>query len=286
MTLRDITLSMQTLLGDLYYPVMNVAKVIGIIIMTLAIARIGSGLIRKFFERQRGFKYSLDRKRLDTMSSLMISVFKYMLYIIAGVVILSDIFELKSVLAAAGIGGIAVGLGAQSLIKDIISGFFIILEDQFIVGDMITIDSMTGTVEHMELRVTKIRHGNGDLFIIPNGEITKVTNHTRGNKSVNVDIPIAYSSDFNKAVELANEVCKAVESEFTTIVEQPKVLGITELGKDCLNLRIISKTLPNEQWEVERRIRMLIKEKFSKAGIEFFDRNRMLVDKDIKAEGN
>lgn len=276
MSFKDITASMHEFFGDLYNPVMYIIKGIGIILISIVVVKVGSAVIKKLFEKQKGFKYSIDSKRLDTMSSLLVSVFRYITYIVAGIIILSDVFELKSVLAAAGIGGIAVGFGAQSLIKDVISGFFIVLEDQFVVGDLITIDNMTGTVEQMELRVTKMRHFNGDLFIIPNGEIKRVTNHTRGNKAVLVDIPIAYSADLNKAIELAQKVCAEVGPEFASIVEEPKVLGVTDLGKDSLNMRITAKTLPNEQWEVERRIRMLVKEEFTKAGIEFFEKNKIL----------
>ncbi|MCX7709766.1 MAG: mechanosensitive ion channel family protein [Clostridia bacterium] len=278
--MRDLAAKLHSVLGDLYSPVINGLKIISIIVISIIVVKIGSIIIKKIFEKQKGFKYSISAKRLDTMSTLLVSVFRYMTYLVAGVVILSDVFQLKSVLAAAGIGGIAVGLGAQSLIKDVISGFFIVMEDQFVVGDLITIDNMTGTVEEMELRVTKMRHFNGDLFIIPNGEIKKVTNHTRGNKAVNVDIPIAYSADINKAIEVAQTVCAAVGEEFTTIVEPLKVLGITDLGKESLNLRITAKTLPNEQWEVERKIRIRIKEAFSKSGIEFFDKNKIELEKE------
>jgi len=279
MDFNNLATRLHSFLGDLYSPLMAAGKVIGIIIVSVFIAKIGSYFIRKIFEKQKEFKYSLDSKRLDTMSTILVSLFRYMTYLVAAVVILSDVFNLKSVLAAAGIGGIAIGLGAQSLIKDVISGFFILMEDQFVIGDMITIESMTGTVEEMELRVTKLRNINGDLYIIPNGEIKKVTNHTRGNKAVVVDIPVAYSADINKVFDLASKVCSDVACEFNTIVEEPRVLGITDLGKDSMNLRIFAKTLPNEQWEVERRVRLLIKEEFGRAGIEFFERNKIQLEK-------
>lgn len=262
-------------LGDLYEPVLAGAKVIGIIVAVALFVRVGSFVIKKVFQKQKNFKYGINSKRLDTMATLLISVFRYLCYIIAAVVILSDVFKLTSVLTAAGIGAVAIGLGAQSLIKDFISGFFIIVEDQFVVGDLITVDNMTGTVEEMELRVTKLRNFNGDLHIIPNGEIKRITNHTRGNKAVQVDIPLDYSTDTLKAMELAGKVCEAVAGEFTTIVEQPKVLGITDLGKEGINLRIVAKTLPNEQWEVERRLRLKIKEEFSRNGIGFIERNKI-----------
>lgn len=256
-------------LDSLYSLLLELSKIIGIMVVAFVLAKVGSLVIRKLLEKQKGFKYGLSSKRLDTISSLSISIFRYAVYLIAIISILSDVFQLKSVLAAAGIGGIAVGFGAQSLIKDVISGFFIVFEGQFVVGDSITIDNMTGNVEEMGLRVTKLRNFNGDLYVIPNGEIKKVTNHTRGDKTVVVDIPISYGSDINKAIELAEKVCSEIEGEFTTIVEKPSVLGITELGKGCMNLRITGKTIPNEHFEVERRIRLHIKQEFSKENIRF-----------------
>lgn len=284
MQLNKYTEWLRDFLGDLYNPVVAVAKIVCILVLSILIIKVGNFLIKKFFEKQKAFKFNGDNKKIDTMSTLLVSVFKYAVYIIAGVIILTDVFKMTSVLAAAGIGGIAVGFGAQSLIKDIISGFFIVMEDQYAVGDLITIDNMNGTVEEMELRVTKIRNFNGDLYIIPNGEIKKVTNHTRGNKAVIVDIPLAYSSDINRVLEIANDICSVVSGEFETIVEAPKVLGVTELGKESLNLRIFAKTVPNAQWEVERRIRKLIAEAFAREKIRCFDKFRIVLDKSTWGE--
>jgi small conductance mechanosensitive channel len=263
---------LKDLLGAFYDPTLKILKIILVIIVAIVIVKIGKLLIRKFFENQKKFKFKLDDKRLDTMSTLMISVFKYGIYIGAIIVSLSDILNLKAVLAAAGVGGIAIGLGAQSLIKDTISGFFILLEDHFAVGDLITVENMTGTVERMELRVTRLKNYTGDVYIIPNGEIKKVTNHTRDNKMVIVDIPVAYSCNMGKVNEIAQMVCEEVKGEFSVFTEEPTVLGITELGKSSMNLRITARVFPNEQWAVERRIRMKIKEGFEANRIEFLDK--------------
>lgn len=266
-------------LDILYDPLKLVFEIIIIFILAAILLRAGSYLIRKFFKKQRTFKYGLDEKRIATLSTLCVSVYRYIVYIMAGVANLSkltDMFNLQSVMTAAGIGGIAIGFGAQSLIKDVISGFFIIVENQYAVGELVTIDTMTGTVEEMELRVTKIRNFNGDLYVIPNGEIKKITNHVRGNKAVIVDIPVAYSANTDLAIELSKKVCEAVAKEFDTIVEAPQVLGITDLGKDSMNLRIFARTLPNEQWNVERKIRKLIKDEFDMAGIEFMEKHKIV----------
>lgn len=272
MDLKDFFKTITDNFNSLPAPLTITFKIIGIIIISALISKVGGFIIKKTFQKQKSFKYGIGSKKIDTMATLTRSVFRYTVYIVAIVIILTDIFKLTSVLAAAGIGGIAVGLGAQSLIKDIISGFFIVMEDQYVVGDLISVGDMTGTVEELELRVTRLRNFNGDLYIIPNGEIKMVTNHTRGNKALIVDIPLAYSTDIGKAIEIVKNICVCVKEEFITITEEPKVLGITELGKDMLNIRVVGKTLPNEQWNVERRMRLLIKEEFDKANLMFSDR--------------
>lgn len=266
-------------LDFLYEPLFAFLQIIIIIIIAGIVKKVGNYIIEKFFEKQKNFKYSLDEKRLATMRSLTKSILKYIIYFIAGVAILTKIttvFNLGSVMTAAGIGGLAIGFGAQSLIKDVISGFFILMENQFVVGDLITIDNMTGTVEDIELRVTRIRNFNGDLYVVPNGEIKKITNHVRGNKAVIVDIPVAYSADINQVMDIAQKVCEQVSGEFETIVDNPSVVGITEMGKESMNIRITAKSIANEQWAVERRIRVLIKQAFDKENILFFDRNRII----------
>jgi moderate conductance mechanosensitive channel len=258
--------------------VISMFKTIVIIALTIFAVKVGSFAIKKFFQKQKSFRFGIDSKKIDTVSTLLVSIYKYTIYLIAIVMILSDIFELKSVLATAGIGGIVVGLGAQSFIKDIISGFFILLEDQFVVGDLITLDSMTGTVEQIELRLTRIRNANGDLHVVPNGEIKKVTNHTRGNKAVIVDIPIDYNLDLSKVFNAVGNVCSMVSTEFESIVEEPKLLGITELGRDSMNLRIMAMALPNDQPVIERRIRKLIWDEFQRQNIEFSIKSRIIVE--------
>lgn len=274
----------KSVLGGLYPSVALIIKVVGIILLAVIIAKGGSFILKKAFEKQKTLKYRIDNRRIDTLSTLFLSMFKYSVYILSGVsilTILAKTFNLESILTAAGIGGIALGFGAQSLIKDVISGTFIVFEDQYSVGDRVTLENLTGNVEEFQLRVTKLRNFNGDLYIIPNGEIKKVINHSRGNKAVIVDIPLAYSSDLDRAIEIAERVCKAVNKEFTTIVEEPKVLGVTQLGGDNLNLRLIAKTIPDEHWEVERRIRKLIRDEYAKEKIEFFDKYRVVLsDKD------
>ncbi|HEX2927205.1 MAG TPA: mechanosensitive ion channel family protein [Ruminiclostridium sp.] len=267
---------LEVLLGDFYGPAMIAVKAIIVLAVSFVLVKVGRVVIKRLFEKQKKLKFKLNDKRIDTISTLTVSIFKYAVYIGALLIILSDILNLKAILAAAGVGGVAIGFGAQSLIKDTISGFFILLEDQYAVGDMVTIEDLTGTVEHMELRVTRLKNFTGDLYIIPNGEIRKVINHTRANKLVIADIPVAYSSNIAKVMEIARKVCGDVKDEFDVFTEEPSIQGITSLDDYNMNLRITARTLPNEQWEVERRIRLRMKEEFEKNGLEFTDRTRLI----------
>ncbi len=274
--LSTVEQRLQNLLGDFYDPAMIVLKTVVVLIVSFVLVKIGRIVIKKLFDKQKELKFKINDKRIDTISTLTISIFKYTVYIGALLIILSGILDLKAILAAAGVGGVALGFGAQSLVKDTISGFFILLEDQYAVGDTVTIEGLTGTVEHMELRVTRLKNYTGDLYIIPNGEIRKVINHTRDNKLVIVDIPIAYSSNMAKVTEIARKICDEVKEEFDKFTENPSILGITSLGEQNMNLRITARTLPNEQWEIERHIRLKIKEEFEKNGLDFFDRTRLI----------
>lgn len=260
-------------MGIFYAPAIAILQILIIILVSLVLVKVGTAIIRRFFERQKLMNARMDKNKIATISTLLSSVYRYTVYIICGVVILSEVFNLKSILAAAGIGGVAIGLGVQSLVKDVVAGFFIILEDQFSIGDTITIDNLTGTVIGMEMRVTRLRGSNGDLYIIPNGEIKKVINQTRGQKAVTVDIPLAYSTDINKAFDIADKVCKKVSDEEDGLVEKAKVLGITEFEKDYINLRITALTSPSNQQELERKIRKKIKEEFDRHDIRFYYSN-------------
>lgn len=251
------------------YVFQTLIQILITLIISFVAIKIGKFIIGKFFEKRKLFKYGANNKRLDTMKSLCISIFRYAVYIIAAVAIIASL-KLNSILAAAGIGGIVLGLGAQSLIKDIISGFYIVLEDLFAVGDLVSVDSMTGVVEDLELRVTKLRNANGDLHIVPNGEIKKMTNHTRGSKMAVVDIPIPYNADMEKVICAANSVCGIAAKEFPGILEAPSVLGITELGRDGFNLRLTARTQPDDQGPLERRLRLLMVEELGRQKIDMY----------------
>lgn len=256
--------------GHIFAGLGKIGQTVLIILLSAIAIKFGSLAIQKFFDKQREFKYKLDDKRTDTLSTLCISILRYAVYFVAIVTALQSVFgiETTTIITAAGVGGLAVGFGAQSLVKDVITGFFILLEDQFAVGDMITIDKMMGTVEEVGLRITKLRHYAGDLYIIPNGEITKVTNHTRGSKGAIVDVSVAYEEKIDDVISVLTQVSETASKEIASIVKGPEVLGVMDLGDSGVVIRIFAKTVAGQQWSVERELRKRIKDTFDREEIE------------------
>ncbi|MDR0326633.1 MAG: mechanosensitive ion channel family protein [Oscillospiraceae bacterium] len=148
-----------------------------IFLAALVITSLVRGMIRRLMRKRAG-----QNLRADTLSKLLKSVVAYVVWFLAGIQILKVglLIDVTSILAAAGVLGVAVGFGAQSLVKDVITGFFLLFENQFSVGESVTVDGFTGTVEELGLRSTKIRGEEGEILIIPNGAIAKVVNHSRG----------------------------------------------------------------------------------------------------------
>jgi moderate conductance mechanosensitive channel len=235
-------------------------NIIFIVILMYLSIKIGSIIIHKFMLKQRksNFKFSLNEKRSRTLEAILKSILNYTVYFFGIVAILTEVFGTIS-LTFAGIGGVAIGFGAQSIIKDIINGFFILFEDQYAVGDYINIDEKAGIVETIELRVTKLRDFNGDLHIVPNGLITKVTNHSRGNIRILVDVDVPYEADVNKVIAIINETCEKFKLENENVVEGPKVLGVSALKESGITIKVMGKSKPMTQWDSEMELRKEIK---------------------------
>ena len=239
-------------------------KIISIIIIFL-IVRIITSIAYKIIDRtvnSKGLRFG-NQGRTTTIGGVLKKTIKYILFFIAIIMSLELIgVKTGSILATAGIGGLAISFGAQSLVKDIITGFFIIMEEQFNVGDHVKVLDYEGYVEEVGIRVTKIRGFAGDLYIIPNGTIQDVTNMTRGAMRSWVDIPISYEEDLDKVLNLLTLICDEIKENNENIVEGPTVLGVTELGDFYVRISIIAKTIPGFQWAVEREIRKRAKERF------------------------
>lgn len=260
-------------------------KIVLIVIIARFSIKIINSVIDKFVEKQKKSKLSIDFIRVETMKGLMKSLAKYVIYFIAFTAIIKFFgIEITGLIATAGIGGLALGFGAQNLVKDVITGFFILFEEQFGVGNYVEIDGVEGIVEEMALRVTKVRDFSGDLHIIPNGEISKVTNKSSGKMRALVEMPIAYEEDIDKAIKILNESSEKLKTENQQILEGPTVLGVSKLENYGVNISILAKTAPMEQWAVERLMRKTFKEAFDRESIKTPYQKIMLVKQDKKQQ--
>lgn len=242
--------------------------VVVIFIIAKIIIKVSKKLIEKVFKTREKLGIKSDDKKTQTMSELLKNLIVYVVYFTAIISALNTFgVKTQTILAVAGTAGVAIGFGAQSLIKDIIAGFFILFEDQFAVGDYITIDKLSGTVEVVGLRITKIRDFSGDLHIIPNGAIQVVTNKSRGDMRALVDIQIDYNEDQDRVIKVINEAIGELKDECEYINEGPSIYGIVNITEAVVTIRITAKTLPMKQWEVETLIRKKIKMKFDEEGI-------------------
>lgn len=192
--------------------------------------------------------------------------------VVAALTILAEIgINVAPLLAGAGVAGVAVGLGTQSLVKDILAGLFILLEDQFGIGDLVTLAGVTGTVEEMSLRRTSVRDYNGTLYTIPNSESKVVANASKDWARVIVDVGVAYETDLGHAMTVLARVGENLASapEFQAdVLEPPQVLGVMALADSSITLRVVVKVKAGAQWALSRELRKQIKERFEREGIE------------------
>lgn len=248
----------------------TVFDILKIVIIAYISKRIGYFLIDRFYIMQDRSKIQFPERKMKTLSSLTKNILRYVIYFVAVYSILEILgFRMGSILAVAGVGSLAVGFGAQSLVKDVITGFFVIFEDQFGVGDYITTNNFSGIVEEIGLRITKVRDFSGDLHIIPNGEIKVVTNHTRGGMRALVNIGISYEEDVDKVTNVLTKICDEIKNDRDDILEGPSVLGITGFNDSSVEVTVVAKTKPMQQWAVERDLRYRIKQVFDDMKIEF-----------------
>lgn len=254
-------------------------KIIFIFIAAKLSIRFMNMVVDKFFQNRSRLKLMGEQRRFDTLKDIIKSIFRYIIYFVAFTPILETLgVNISSLIAAAGIGGLAIGFGAQNLVRDVITGFFIIFEDQFHIGDYIETGGKSGIVDEMAIRVTKIRDFNGDLHIIPNGSIDKVTNRSRGNMRALVEVSIAYEENIDRTLEVLRKLCTEIAEENDKIMEGPTVLGVSKLGESDVVIAVMAKTIPMEQWAVERELRKRIKERLEDKGIEIPYPRRVVIE--------
>jgi moderate conductance mechanosensitive channel len=258
----------------------RILSILLILILARLALRFGLKLIEKLFSTKESRHTLLAENKARTLSALLCSVWRYLVYAVTAVMILARLeIAIAPILAGAGILGLAVGFGAQNLVKDIITGFFIILEDQFSVGDFITTGTYSGIVEELGLRITKIRDFSGELHILPNGSITAVTNKTRGNMRAMIDVGVAYEEDIDHVLAALEELMRTFGENDPEVLEGPTVLGVVDLADSSVEIRIMARTVPMTQWRVERDMRRIVKARFDELGIEIPYPRRVIYDR-------
>ncbi|MBT2692196.1 mechanosensitive ion channel family protein [Bacillus sp. ISL-55] len=247
----------------------SVLKIIAILIITGLFIRVGKIAIRNFFKVRTRGPLRITERREATLMKLLENVLTYVVYFIAIMSILAAMaIDVKAMLAGAGIVGLAVGFGAQSLVKDIITGFFIIFEDQFSVGDYVRIGQFEGTVEEIGLRTTKIKSFTGEINILPNGSIVEVTNFSVYNSVSVLDIGIAYEGDIEYAEKVLQQYLETTTEKYPELVKTPELLGVQQFGASEVVLRIVAETVPMKHWYIGRQLRKDIKLLLDEHGIE------------------
>ena len=246
--------------------VIKIISVLVILLIASIVYKISVRIVDKLIAKQKKFKVGLDEKRVKTISVVLKSFLKYTIYFFAFSAILYQFFGAIS-LTFASIGGVAIGLGAQNLIKDIVNGFFMVFEDQFSVGDYIHVGDKGGIVQSIGLRLIKLKDFNGDIHIIPNGSVGQITNHSRSDMRVLVDVDIAYEEDIDRVTSILEGVCQEFKGN-DKIVEGPKVLGVSALKDSGVTFSIWATAKPMTQWECEREIRKHVKKALDMEGVE------------------
>ncbi|KGP73211.1 mechanosensitive ion channel family protein [Pontibacillus yanchengensis] len=245
------------------------ATIILILFLSFIIIRLGKKIIHNVFRKRKRGPFQISERRENTLVKLLENTLTYAVYFGAAIMVLQNIgINVSAMLAGAGIAGLAIGFGAQNLVKDVITGFFIIFEDQFSVGDYIQTANSEGFVEEIGLRTTKIKHWTGKLHIIPNGSIEEVTNYSIHNSIAIVDVSISYEGDIAKGEETIEELLTELPERYQEIVSMPELLGVQNLGSSDVVLRVIAETQPMMHWHIARMIRKELKNRMDERGIE------------------
>ncbi|WP_019813334.1 mechanosensitive ion channel family protein [Saccharomonospora saliphila] len=212
------------------------------------------------------------RQRARTIGSVLKSVTSFVVFGLAFVLVLGELgINLAPILASAGIVGVAVGFGAQNLVRDFLSGIFMMLEDQYGVGDVVDVGEAVGTIETVGLRITTLRDLNGTVWYVRNGEVLRVGNFSQGYAVALVDIPVGYNTDVTKATELLQQVAEEAAAKqpiAPDVMEPPEVLGVENVTAEGIQLRVTMKVRPGRQWAVQRSLRAEIMRALERAGFE------------------
>jgi small-conductance mechanosensitive channel len=257
-------------------------QILLIVIIAVVVFRFGrvaiNGVVKALLDREatEGTAQELSaievRKRMDTLDALGSNVLRFFVVVIAGIMILGRIgLDVGPAVAGLGVVGIAVGFGAQSLVRDYLTGALVLVENQFSKGDVVTIAGVTGTVEDFSLRRTTLRDLDGIVHTVPNGEIKVASNRTRTWARINQDVMVAFGTDIDKAIDVVDEVGRKMAEDpiwKRRILEPPRVERIESIDEMGITLKILGSVRASEQWAASGEFRKLLLEAFAENGIE------------------
>ncbi|HEX8971780.1 mechanosensitive ion channel family protein [Oryzihumus sp.] len=212
-----------------------------------------------------------QRQRLTTLGTLLRSIATVVIFVVTLLTVLQEVgLPLAPLLTSAGVGGVAIAFGAQSLVKDFISGIFMIAEDQYGVGDIVDTGEVIGEVEDVTLRITRVRDFSGVIWYVRNGEIIRVGNRSQGWSTALVDVPVPYDEDLDKVLPLIREVAQAMNDDETwsrRLLDEPEVVGVESMTGGVVTVRIVARCAANENVPVSRELRERVKATLDRAGI-------------------
>lgn len=242
-------------------------RIIGIVLGAVLLARVGSAAVRRSVTALRlraplRVQSARGQQRARTIADALAGLWRVAVWVVAALLVLGVLgIDLGPLLAGAGIAGLAIAFGAQALIRDYLSGMFILVEDQYGVGDVVTIGTASGTVEDLNLRVTRLRAADGTVWFVPNGDIRVVGNQSMEWSRAVVDVAVAYDNDLQAVLAALREEASAMASDPAwsgVVLEAPEVQGVQAMGNEGVTIRIVAKTAPREQWAVARELRTRI----------------------------
>lgn len=246
--------------------------IILILILMLVAVKASKLLAERLFKRATENRDEEYKKRADTLSSVIGYVLRITIFIVGLMLILGELgIEVGPIIAAAGIIGLAVGFGAQSLVKDVISGFFILLQDQIRVGDVVQIAGKGGLVEHVNLKMTILRDLAGNVHYVPNGTIDVVTNMTKDYSRFVFNIGVAYREDVDEVMKVITEIDESLRNDpdfGDDILEPLEILGVDEFADSAVIIKARTKTKPIKQWRIGREFNRRMKKVFDEKNIE------------------
>ena len=231
-----------------------------------------SGRAGRALATATGLTNERQRQRVETVGSLLRSVVTFVVVTLAVLTIMALLgIPLGPLLASAGVAGVALGFGAQSLVKDFLAGIFMIMEDQYGVGDVIDTGEAIGTVEEVTLRITRLRDAGGVTWYVRNGEIIRIGNRSQGFSTALVDMPVSYAENVERVVAVIRETATAmgVDPDWADkLVEPPQVLGVESITGSTMTIRTVAQCVPGENFAVQRELRERIKQALDTAGVQ------------------